>query len=132
VTHPCPDIACFFVPPHGISIISDIDDTIKQSFIHDKKKLLRATFLEKYCPVPQMRDWYQDLAQEGKIAFHYVSSSPIQLYPALQDFMRAEHYPEGSIHLREATRWREILPLPGSSKQHKIKVIARQRVASRR
>gem|GEM_PF-472838 len=124
-SYECSDIPCFFSPPHGISIISDIDDTIKQSFIYDKKKLLRTTFLEKYRPVPEMRDWYQSLAQKENSAFHYVSSSPIQLYPALRDFMRTEHYPEGSIHLREATRWREVLPLPGSSKQHKSKVIAR-------
>jgi len=119
------DIACFFAPPHGVSIISDIDDTIKHSFVRDKKKLLRTTFLEQYRSVPEMCEWYQMLAGQAKAAFHYVSSSPIQLYPALQDFMRAEHYPEGSIHLREATRWSEVLPRPGSSKQHKKAVISR-------
>jgi len=119
------DIPCFFAAPRGISIISDIDDTIKQSFVNNKKKLLRTAFLEKYTAVPEMRDWYQILAKERQAAFHYVSSSPIQLYPALQEFMHAEHYPEGSIHLREATRWSEVLPRPGSSKQHKSAAIAR-------
>jgi len=116
---------CLFVPPQGISIISDIDDTIKQSFVTDKKKLLRATFLEDYKPVPQMCDWYQDLAKKAGTAFHYVSSSPIQLYPALYDFMRTQSYPEGSMHLREATRWSEVLPRPGRSKKHKKAAITR-------
>jgi len=119
------EVACFYVPPFGLSIISDIDDTIKQSFVCDKKKLLRTTFLEEYQSVPQMREWYQELAKDERVAFHYVSSSPIQLYPALQNFMQAHHYPEGSVHLREATRWSEVLPRPGSSKQHKKAVITR-------
>jgi len=116
---------CLFSPPQGLSIISDIDDTIKQSFVTDKKKLLRTTFLEDYQPVPEMSDWYQKLAQEWGAVFHYVSSSPIQLYPVLHDFIRREHYPEGSMHLREATRWSEVLPRPGRSKQHKKATITR-------
>jgi len=119
------EITCFFAPPQGVSIISDIDDTIKQSFVSNKKKLLRATFLEAYQAVPEMCNWYQALAKNEGAAFHYVSSSPIQLYPALQEFMVDQCYPEGSVHLREATRWSEILPRPGSSKQHKREVIER-------
>jgi len=119
------NIICFFSPPRGVSIISDIDDTIKQSFVGNKKKLLRTTFLEEYRPVPEMRDWYQSLAKNADTAFHYVSSSPIQLYPALHDFMQAQQYPEGSIHLRQTTRLREILARPGRSKQHKRAVITR-------
>jgi len=121
----CYDIACFFAPPHGISIISDIDDTIKQSFVGNKSKLLRTTFLEEYRPVPQMCEWYQNLAKNTKVAFHYVSSSPLQLYPALCDFMAAKHYPEGSIHLRETTRLREVIARPPRAKQHKKAVIER-------
>jgi len=128
------ETVAFFAPKQGLSIISDIDDTIKQSFVWDTKRLLRNTFLEQYRSVEGMALWYQDLAALGGggfwgeaegVAFHYVSSSPIQLFPALDDFMRRENFPQGSIHLREATRWTGIIPRLNASKQHKTRAIER-------
>jgi len=119
------EAAVFFAPPEGISIISDIDDTIKQSFVWDTKHLLRNTFLEHYRAVDGMGDWYRALDEQGNIAFHYVSSSPIQLYPVLDHFMRRENFPEGSMHLREATRWTDLIPRAKGSRQHKITAIER-------
>lgn len=87
------------VAPDGISVISDIDDTIKISEVTDKKKLLENTFLKPFAPAPGMAEAYGRLAGKGA-AFHYVSSSPWQLYPGLEAFRQEAGFPAGSIHLR--------------------------------
>jgi phosphatidate phosphatase APP1 len=88
------------VSPAGVSVISDIDDTIKISEVLDKKKLMRNTFMKEYEAAPGMADAYKRLAAE-KVAFHYLSSSPWQLYPALVSFMDGAGYPKGSFHMRD-------------------------------
>ncbi|MFN0128113.1 MAG: phosphatidate phosphatase App1 family protein [Verrucomicrobiales bacterium] len=87
------------VPEEGVSVISDIDDTIKISEVLDKKRLMKHTFLKPFEASPGMVAAYQRLAKSGA-AFHYVSSSPWQLYPALNSFMETVQYPVGSVHLR--------------------------------
>lgn len=114
-----------FAPKTGLSIISDIDDTIKDSSVGDKKQLLINTFLQDFVAVDGMADFYRDMNVDDNVAYHYVSSSPIQLYPVLHDFMVKNGYPLGSMHLREATRWSDIVPLPNASRSHKTKSIER-------
>lgn len=87
------------VDQHGWSVVSDIDDTIKHSEVLERRTLLRNTFLEPFSAVAGMSDVYQRWAAAGA-SFHYVSSSPWQLYPCLQELLWAERFPEGSFHLR--------------------------------
>ena len=87
------------VPDRGLSVISDIDDTVKVSEVGNKKALLENSFLKPFVPVPGMAALYQDLARKGA-AFHYVSSSPWQLFPPLRDFFDDAGLPNGSFHLR--------------------------------
>ena len=87
------------VPPAGYSVISDIDDTIKISNVLEKKELLENTFLRKFRPVPGMADAYRKWASQGAV-IHYVSASPWQLYPAIQEFLSKERFPDGSFTLR--------------------------------
>jgi len=87
------------VPPEGLSVISDIDDTIKISNVLDKEELLTNTFLKKFRQVPEMSEAYRSWSKEGAV-FHYVSGSPWQLYPFLNDFMVREGFPPGSFALR--------------------------------
>ena len=89
-----------FPATYGLSVISDIDDTIKISQVTDKKALLANTFLRPFRAAPGMALAYDRLAAAGA-AFHYVSSSPWQLYPALSAFMAAAGFPRGSVHLRK-------------------------------
>lgn len=111
------------VPEEGISVISDIDDTIKLSNVLDKKKLLRNTFLENYQAIPQMADAY-NLWQKQSIAFHYVSASPWQLYPFLRKFLEESGFPKGSFHLKLVRLKDEtLLDLFSEAKQYKIPVI---------
>ena len=83
----------------GVSVISDIDDTIKNTEVSDQRKLLRNTFLNDFQAVDGMSDLYQQWRADGA-AFHYVSSSPWQLIEGLSDLIRAADFPMGSMHLR--------------------------------
>lgn len=92
--------SALFVPPEGLSVISDIDDTVKISEVRDKEALLRNSFLEPFRAVPGMAEAYGRLEQAGAV-FHYVSSSPWQLYPPLAAFLEDAGLPLGSFHLRD-------------------------------
>ena len=99
------------IGPTGLSIISDIDDTIKVTQVTDRKAMLRRTFLEPFEPVPGMANLYQQWAAAAKptpgesrepfaVAFHFVSSSPWQLYEPLAKFTCDEDFPPATFHLK--------------------------------
>ena len=109
------------VPPQGLSIVSDIDDTIKRSQVRDRNELIRNTFVREFKPVPGMADWYQaHAAANDSTRFHYLSSSPHQLWPALDAFLQDSHFPIGSVHLRQIKLLDELLGNGDSSRQHKL------------
>ncbi len=87
------------LPRRGVSVISDIDDTVKVSEVSDVAKLLRNTFLEEFVAVPGMADVYQRWAARGA-EFHFVSSSPWQLYEELDAFLGSQGFPSATFHLR--------------------------------
>ncbi len=86
------------VPPLGISVISDIDDTIKISNVTDKKDLIKGVFFDQYKVVDAMPQFYQHLYEQD-VCFHYVSSSPWQIFPSLSPMLK-KFYPYGSVSLR--------------------------------
>ncbi len=83
----------------GLSVISDIDDTIKVSNVLDKKELIASTFEREFRAVDGMARLYRRLERRGAV-FHYVSGSPWQLYPGLGEFRARAGFPFGSFHLR--------------------------------
>ncbi|KAJ2078381.1 hypothetical protein H4R24_004514 [Coemansia sp. RSA 988] len=88
------------VEPHGISVVSDIDDTIKASNITAEKRIvLETVFAQPLRAVPGMAELYGEW-YDGGCEFHYVSNSPWQLYPALDRFFQVYQFPPGSAHLR--------------------------------
>jgi phosphatidate phosphatase APP1 len=97
----------FLLPPEGVSVISDIDDTLKYSHVACKRTLLTNTFLREFEPIAGMADLFRQWAATGA-AFHYVSSSPWQLYRHLSEHLTQQGFPEGSYHLR-AFRLRDHL-----------------------
>ncbi len=110
------------IPPAGLSVISDVDDTIKDSNVLDKKALLRNTFVEPYRTTEGMPAYYQDLRNNGAF-FHYVSASPWRLYPSLKPFMD-ENYPKGSVHFRHfRLSDGSFLDFMGSSEGYKLETI---------
>lgn len=112
------------VPREGLGVISDIDDTIKASHVLDKKQLLLNTFVRPFVIAEGMAGFYQSLvASNMAVSFHYVSSSPHQLYPTLDTFLKEHNFPEGSLHLRYVRITEEVFIKGSSSARHKHKTI---------
>jgi phosphatidate phosphatase APP1 len=112
------------VEQSGITVISDIDDTIKASQVRDTKVLLRRTFLEPFKPVPGMAEVYRAWAERSGAQFCYVSASPWQLYLPLSEFVKSNGFPNGVFYLKKF-RWKDesFLSLFGSPEQYKPAVI---------
>jgi len=89
------------VPPHGLTVISDIDDTVKITEVfRGTKALLHNTFFKKLEAVPGMARLYSKLAKEHHASFEYVSKSPPEFHRLLHDFLVASNFPEAlSLHL---------------------------------
>ncbi|WP_223789246.1 phosphatidate phosphatase App1 family protein [Marinicella meishanensis] len=87
------------ISPQGLSIISDIDDTVKISAVTQRRELLQNTFYQPFKAVPGMAAHYRHwLAEDG--ALHFVSSSPWQLYPFLHEFIAQSGFPTADYHLK--------------------------------
>ena len=107
------------IPEEGLSVISDVDDTIKISEVLDKKVLIKNTFVKPYKTTEGFPEYYKALAKQGAY-FHYVSASPWQLQPSLKPFMDA-HYPKGTIALRNfRLKDSSLLDFLKSSAEYKI------------
>jgi hypothetical protein len=91
---------------HGLTVISDIDDTIKVTRVLDRRATLRNTFLEPFAAVPGMPELYQAWAEKDRAQFCYVSASPWQLFAPLSDFTHACHFPAGTFYLKDF-RWKD-------------------------
>lgn len=91
--------------PDGISVISDIDDTVKISMVGDHRALLEQTFLLDFAAVPGMAQRYRDWSS-AVTGFHFVSSSPWQLYEPLHEFLVANGFPWATFSLK-AVRFRD-------------------------
>ncbi len=89
------------IKPVGLSVISDIDDTIKDTgIIEGDDVVLRNTFFKPFEKVKCMPQLYQQL--DASVSIHYVSGAPWQLYVPLVDFMFSDKvaYPMGSLHMK--------------------------------
>jgi phosphatidate phosphatase APP1 len=90
-------------PVRGVSLISDIDDTIKHSAITSgAREIFRNCFIRDLgdLTIDGVRQWYCNLADMG-VKMHYVSNSPWQLYPVITGFFEAAGLPLGSFHLKQ-------------------------------
>ena len=84
--------------PGSLSVISDIDDTIKITEVPAGHRVLYLnTFVREFRSAPGMADRYK---QWSDAAFHYVSGGPWQLYDPLFEFLPGEGFPDGSVHMR--------------------------------
>ena len=89
--------------PTGVSMISDIDDTIKHSGIGSgAKEIFRNIFVRDLgdLTIEGVKEWYSKMADLG-VKLHYVSNSPWQLYPLLVSFFSKAGLPQGSFHLKQ-------------------------------
>ncbi|KAE8410118.1 hypothetical protein BDV37DRAFT_235747 [Aspergillus pseudonomiae] len=91
------------IEPSGVSLISDIDDTVKHSAIASgAKEIFRNTFIRELADltVDGVSEWYTSLVKMG-VQIHYVSNSPWQLYPLLERYFKLAGLPPGSFHLKQ-------------------------------
>jgi len=91
--------AATLVSPAGLTIISDIDDTVKISEVRNRKRLLRRTFIEPLAAVEGMAARYNDWSAQGADV-HFVSASPWQLYSTLQQFLADSGFPPAIWHMK--------------------------------
>ena len=114
------------VPNQGISIISDIDDTVRDTNVLNRHEMLMNTFVRPLKAVPGMASLYQNAAAVPALRIHYLSNAPYALYPLVQQFLQGAHFPEGSMHLRavsfKRSIWHTILRLEHNN-PHKTEVI---------
>jgi len=91
------------IEPTGLSIISDIDDTIKITELPAGARIVvRNTFFRNFVGAPEMAATYR---QWSEAAFHYVSGGPWQLYGPLSEFLFNEGgFPEGTFHMKSARK----------------------------
>jgi hypothetical protein len=87
------------IPPTGVSIVCDIDDTVKETGVLDKRRLWESTFFKPFSAVPGMATVIKRLAG-AEAAVHYVSSSPWHLYQPLRSWLFADGFPVSSLHLK--------------------------------
>ncbi len=113
---------------NGLSIVSDIEDTIRLGHARDTRLSLASTFLEPYRPVPGMAAVYAAWSERCGAAFHYVSASPAQLGRPIAEFLQAGGFPAGSIDLRQtawiAERPESLASLLNAPADYKLNVLA--------
>ncbi|KAK5114372.1 hypothetical protein LTR62_002624 [Meristemomyces frigidus] len=133
-----------FAGEQGWAVISDIDDTIKITQTPNPIGILSNTFtVETPQPVAGMPELYAKMDTALTLTtttttnptgntpnappFFYLSASPYNLYPFLRHF-RSQHYPQGTIILRDAS-WQNlgglITSLQTSTKEYKDDRIAK-------
>ncbi|KAG0064743.1 hypothetical protein BGZ89_008871 [Linnemannia elongata] len=112
------------IDPEGVSIISDIDDTIKETNVTAGARIiLRNTFLKDMMEVEGMASVYKGWCDQGA-AIHYVSNSPWQLIPSLLEFFKTFKFPVGSAHLRlHDNVLKTYFMAPGENKRRSIREI---------
>lgn len=96
------------VPPEGLSVVSDIDDTIKLTEVRDRREMLLNTFARPSRAAPGMAARYRRLAAAPGARVHYLSASPMQLLPVLEDFLAAAGFPAAACtcgRARAGARW---------------------------
>jgi phosphatidate phosphatase APP1 len=93
-------VAVPLIPKRGVSVVSDIDDTIKVTNVLDKKELLANSFTREFREVDGMSAFFERLRTRYRPAFHYLSASPWNLYRELDAWRVRAGFPDATWHLR--------------------------------
>ena len=91
-----------WVRERGLTVITDIDDTIKVTEVNNPPERDRNTFARPFFAVAGMpalyRHWQQKLGRQ--IHFHAVSAGPWQLHQPLREFTAAAGFPPFTWQMR--------------------------------
>jgi phosphatidate phosphatase APP1 len=92
----------WLVPDVGLTVITDVDDTIKDTRVLDKPRRDANTFFNRFQPVEGMpelyRAWQQALG--ARIHFHAVSAGPWQLHGPIRAFTEEAGFPPFTWDMR--------------------------------
>lgn len=120
------------VPEVGVTVITDIDDTIKITEVSDKAKRDANTFVLAFEPVPFMPELYASWQRTfgPAIHFHVVSAGPWQLHEPIREFTERSHFPPftwqmRSMQIMDFDSLQEVLdPDVGAKRREEFKVNA--------
>lgn len=105
-------------------VVSDIDDTLVHSFIHDKLlkfRTLMFTTVEKRKAVVHMQALMKDFTEKGAVPI-YLSNSEQNLYPLIYRFLKINGFPPGPLFLKQMRKlWHVVMNVKMPPKDmHKI------------
>jgi hypothetical protein len=90
----------YLVPTDGITIVSDIDDTLRVTKIWDPKEGLLNSFARPFVPWMNMPDYYANWSRSiPDFHFHYLTTTPEQATRSYMEFIY-KTYPGGSFDTR--------------------------------
>jgi phosphatidate phosphatase APP1 len=86
---------------HSVIVVSDIDDTIKDSNVPELPELLLNTLFRPFRRTPGMAEIYKKW-QEKHAQFIYLTNSPYQLFRPLTEYLQGGEagYPDGAYYMR--------------------------------
>jgi hypothetical protein len=92
----------YLVPPEGVVLVSDIDDTLRVTKIYQPTEGLLNTFARDFTPwlnMPSNFARWSTQHPEQPYHFHYLTTTPEQATRKYMDFIYS-HYPLGSFDTR--------------------------------
>ena len=94
--------AALLVPEVGLTVITDVDDTIKITEVTNKAERDANTFVRPFKAVPFMPELYTAWQQAygTAIHFHVVSAGPWQLHEPMREFTEAAGFPAFTWQMR--------------------------------
>jgi phosphatidate phosphatase APP1 len=90
------------VPAEGVSVVTDMDDTIKDTHVLDRKEMLKNTFVRPFKAVAGMPELYRSWKETfgDRLQFHVVSAGPWQLNEPLRQFTQEVGFPPFTWQMR--------------------------------
>ena len=92
-------------------VVSDIDDTLVHSFIHDKIlkfRTLMFTTMEKRKSVEHMQVLMRNFSAKGAVPI-YLSNSEQNLYPLIYRFLQHNNFPQGPLFLKQMRKLWDVV-----------------------
>ena len=90
------------VPEEGLTVVTDMDDTIKETNVNNHAEAKANTFVRPFRPVAGMPDLYRAWNEAGgsHIHFHVVSAGPWQFHEPLRQFTEEAAFPPFTWDMR--------------------------------
>jgi len=107
-----------------VVVVSDIDDTLIDSGVTERAKLVYRLVFENastLTPIPGTSRLYQSLhARNPSCPIFYLSGSPVNLFQRLNEFLKHHKFPEGALLLKNLGRRKDDDSLM-EQKEYKLK-----------